>query len=123
MHNRVLPSLKVLKKMPIKIHFHKKVLKGVPKKGFHKNSHQKKCSIECQKRGSQKLKKKVQKMWLRKVHKKSFATFKSYENSANKVLFPKKVLKRVPKKRVPKKVQEKVQKMGLKSAKKSSITF
>ena len=94
-HKKVLPLLKVVRIVP---------KKSIPPK--------KKCSIECQKRGSQKLKKKVQKMWLRKVHKKSFATFKSYENSANKVLFPKKVLKRVPKKGFQKKFKKKCRKWG-----------
>ena len=70
------------------------------------------------KKGFPKVKEKSAKNVAKKSAQKSFATFKSYENSANKVLFPKKVLKRVPKKRVPKKVQEKVQKMGLKKVQK-----
>ena len=65
------------------------------------------------KKGFPKVKEKSAKNVAKKSAQKSFATFKSYENSANKVLFPKKVLKRVPKKGFQKKFKKKWKK-GLK---------
>ena len=66
------------------------------------------------KKGFPKVKEKSAKNVAKKSAQKSFATFKSYENSANKVLFPKKVLKRVPKKGFQKKFKKKCKKKGLK---------
>ena len=69
------------------------------------------------KKGFPKVKEKSAKNVAKKSAQKSFATFKSYENSANKVLFPKKVLKRVPKKGFQKKFKKKCKKKGLKKCK------